>query len=925
MRYAIILTVLLVGVEAWALKPTAPNPLATPLTYWDQQNTCRMEGDRVIDTRDGRVQSVGNLAEGPLFGTPEAAARMLLARHQDWVGLTKMTPQTLKAVRTAETPTGYHVTFERYIGGLPVYPGDMVVTLDKQNIARFYFSSLFVKVPDNLPTKHTLSEAAAVSVVTNYLQPKRPAYDPPQTRLVIWAGDNRDFAVCWQVWQYLDDPMGDWEVLVDANTGAIRRVIDRACYVDGTGLIFRPDPLTTARVAYGGNYADNNDASNAQLFAQEFLDTLWHITQNGSTYSLSGPYCQIIDFESPTVTPVTAANPDSFRFTRDAQGFEDVNVYYNITTSQRWIQSLGFTTIQNNPIGVDPHGLNGDDNSHYIPSSNRIAYGEGGVDDAEDADVIWHEYGHAIQTGSVPGWGAGGDERAMGEGFGDYWAGSFSRSISDYNHTWVYNWDGHNPFWDGRLLNSNYHYPQDNTSDIYRGGAIWSQACYETDLDVGRAVMNRIVLEHHFHIGTGATMLTAAQAIVAADNSLYAGAHLFQIYSHFVPRGLLTEMPTAAPFALLTPKGGDVWPIGSTVSVQWQTGGLSSNVSIELSRSGDAGPWEMLASSTANDGTEDFYMTEPRSEQCRIRLTYLGTPQRVFTSDSDFVIDQVRSLYNEDFELGGPDWAHDAGSGWNDQWNLTVGEIHSGMVAYKCGNTAASDYQDRLDARLTSPVIANLPAHAQLTFWHRIGTETIANHADSANDGGIVEVSVDGGPFLQAAMGMNSYPAYIRGATLTGPFASRTQVCSGHHVEWAQATVPLGQFTGSNIQFRFRFGSNNSAGGEGWWIDDVQLIAAGSDFAPHLPAAVPRVASLSCYPNPFNAATNIVLEIPQPARTDITVFNTLGRQVAVLYDGALPAGLHNFRFGGGEMASGMYFVQVRSGEFLRRVKLLYLR
>jgi Zn-dependent metalloprotease len=48
------------------------------------------------------------------------------------------------------------------------------------------------------------------------------------------------------------------------------------------------------------------------------------------------------------------------------------------------------------------------------------------VDDAEDADVIVHEYGHAIQADQVPGFGAGGDAGGMGEGFGDYLAGTIS-------------------------------------------------------------------------------------------------------------------------------------------------------------------------------------------------------------------------------------------------------------------------------------------------------------------------------------------------------------------------------------------------------------------------------------------------------------------------------------------------------------------
>ena len=45
------------------------------------------------------------------------------------------------------------------------------------------------------------------------------------------------------------------------------------------------------------------------------------------------------------------------------------------------------------------------DNSFYIPRQDTISLGSGGVDDAEDAEVTWHEYGHAIQDDQVPRFG----------------------------------------------------------------------------------------------------------------------------------------------------------------------------------------------------------------------------------------------------------------------------------------------------------------------------------------------------------------------------------------------------------------------------------------------------------------------------------------------------------------------------------------
>ena len=37
------------------------------------------------------------------------------------------------------------------------------------------------------------------------------------------------------------------------------------------------------------------------------------------------------------------------------------------------------------------------DNSFYSPTTKALTFGTGGVDDAEDAGIIAHEYGHSIK------------------------------------------------------------------------------------------------------------------------------------------------------------------------------------------------------------------------------------------------------------------------------------------------------------------------------------------------------------------------------------------------------------------------------------------------------------------------------------------------------------------------------------------------
>jgi hypothetical protein len=295
---------------------------------------------------------------------------------------------------------------------------------------------------------------------------------------------------------------------------------------------------------------------------------------SGGLYRLTGPYVNIQDFESPASPPATSPDPDGFQFTRDAQGFEDVEVYWGLDQNQRYIQSLGFLNIQNLSIWGDPHGFNGADNSHYIPSTNRLAWGEGGVDDAEDLDVVLHEYGHAIQHGSVPGWG-GGHEASMGEGFGDYWAGSYSASRDLYRWEWVFNWDGHNPFWPGRILNDTRTYSSWG-GDIYSNGTIWASYLMQLWFEISREESDQIVLAHHFLLGTSALVTQAAAALVTSDRNLNEGLNVDSIVHYGVLRAFFTAGQYEIPSITHTPLANQTVPGPYTVTaVATSTSGIS--------------------------------------------------------------------------------------------------------------------------------------------------------------------------------------------------------------------------------------------------------------------------------------------------------------------------------------------------------------
>ncbi|MFC2170707.1 carboxypeptidase regulatory-like domain-containing protein, partial [Calditrichota bacterium] len=80
------------------------------------------------------------------------------------------------------------------------------------------------------------------------------------------------------------------------------------------------------------------------------------------------------------------------------------------------------------------------------------------------------------------------------------------------------------------------------------------------------------------------------------------------------------------------------------------------------------------------------------------------------------------------------------------------------------------------------------------------------------------------------------------------------------------------------------------------------------------------------YPNPFNSEVHVTVDIPYQTSLNITVMDILGREVALLQEGNMIPGTHNFQWSAYQDASGIYFIRVSSGTGFSDVrKILLLR
>lgn len=332
----------------------------------------------------------------------------------------------------------------------------------------------------------------------------------------------------------------------------------------GSAQVFDPDPRTTL------NNENLTHLSPASAFNEAYLSrNLLDITLVDGVYSLIGPWVSIIDWELPTSEPSTTTD-GNWTATRDELAFYDSMAYFHIDQNQRYLQSLGFvgdTAIQDLSIEVDTNGVNGRDNAFFDPAQNRISFGtsEDCISFAEDADVILHEYGHAIQEGIVENWVGFGEGGVIGEGFSDYWGGSYSYSTANgplFHPEWAGSWSGHGDCWDGRLMDridlqydpdlSYYGHQQLGNGVV--SDELWSTPLFQSllslsALGVPREEVDTIIIEAHFGLGSGVNMPEMALATIQAAENLYPDGPHRQVFrekfnaQHILPFGITLEDP----------------------------------------------------------------------------------------------------------------------------------------------------------------------------------------------------------------------------------------------------------------------------------------------------------------------------------------------------------------------------------------------
>lgn len=469
-------------------------------------------------------------------GAPQAIARDFLVANAALYELEQDVTE-LEVQRVILSLGAAHVIFRQIHRRQRVHRGYVTVHMDRAG--RVFLSKNRSVPPRLLPEKfeQRIGRDEAVYRARRALPKReRPAVARETERL--WFPRDDELVPAWKVRLTRARPREEWIVYLGARTGAILNKYDNlAESARGRGLVFDPSP-----VAALGDHALLLDAKRRArrpppiAYREVILEGL----DGGGT--LAGEKVTT----APTRTVRVRRSGLEFLLHSHERGFDEVMVYYHVDAALRYLERLGFRgarAIFREPVKADVNGTR-EDNSWYSPVDRLLTFGTGDIDDAEDAETILHELGHAIQDAICPDFGQSPEAAAMGEGFGDYFAASFfeARKPARYRNS-VMSWDGLLAGLEGgdeppclRRVDDPLTYGDfDPAGDEHDNGRIWSATLWDVRAALGRETADRLILESHFQLDGFTSLARGARAILDADRNLEDGRHgtaLTRIFRH---------------------------------------------------------------------------------------------------------------------------------------------------------------------------------------------------------------------------------------------------------------------------------------------------------------------------------------------------------------------------------------------------------
>lgn len=227
-----------------------------------------------------------------------------------------------------------------------------------------------------------------------------------------------------------------------------------------------------------------------------------------------------------------------------------------------------------------------------------------------------------------------------------------------------------------------------------------------------------------------------------------------------------------------------------------------------------------------------------------------------------------------------------------------------------------------------------LPDGTDLSDLNDVITDINENFVDGDEDEGKLVCDI------RLAAELNSFDGVARNGVIELSWSTasemdvlRFEIERAVNNNWATTGIVNGQGD-SPIGHSYRFTDENITAGAVYSYRLAEVTSDGNrTVLPNVVTVEAGIESVTPtefaltqnYPNPFNPNTQIAFALPFASEVTLTVFDALGRNVAILVNGAMAAGNHTVNFDAGNLSNGIYFYQLQAGDFSAVRKMMLIK
>ena len=396
----------------------------------------------------------------------------------------------------------YHLRYQLEFGDIPVHEGicefhvgqDLTIRLINGN-----FPSIAA-----VENSKQITRFQAIGSARKFLGGKGFRTEP-DAELRLFAPSEGQARFVYIVQLPLSEPLGDWEVMVDAENAEILNFQNQMFFFStGQGSVYHTNPLKSEA-------------------AVEPLPWLTH-------FNLRGKYVLVRNDLG------TDSYSESFRhvYEPDSEHFDESNIYFHLNRVQDLFEKLGHAK-PTEPVRAIVNLFGSPDNAYFSPLQKVLAFGGGEKlnDLSREAAVVYHEYSHYVLH-SIIKLNYSKEAGAINEGQADYFACSFTDDphigewvVAPKKEAYLRNLDN-------QLM-----YPDDLTGKVHHDGKIWGGTLWDLRKALGAQVADQIIYRsHHFLKTRKANFMDGFNAIILADEDLFAGKNHDLIGRVFSLRGI---------------------------------------------------------------------------------------------------------------------------------------------------------------------------------------------------------------------------------------------------------------------------------------------------------------------------------------------------------------------------------------------------